>query len=92
MKHTLTVREIDLLEFLGFVSEYPDEDDKKYCQYVKYIHDHVLMQGLHIIVSTEITIWCREDKKGISGGNDFMLACYDFSEAKLLFIVGYLTL
>lgn len=90
MKHTLTVREIELLEYLGFKAEYPDEVDKNYCQYVKQIEGHVLLKGLHIIVAEEISVWCCEEKGGISGG-DFLLACYNFSEPKLLFIVGYLT-
>lgn len=90
MKHTLTVREIDLLKFLGFKSEYPDEVDPNYCQYVKHIDCHLLLKGLHIIVADEISIWCCEDKGGISGA-DFLVASYMFSESRLLFIVGYLT-
>lgn len=90
MGHILTVKEIDLLEFLGFRPEYPDELDRDYCQYVKKIHDHVLMKGLHVIVAEEISVWCREEKGGISGG-EFLVVTYPFSTPRLLFIVGYLT-
>jgi hypothetical protein len=90
MGHILTMKEIDLLEFLGFKPEYPDELDRDYCQYVKKIHNHVILKGLHIIVSEEISVWCCEEKGGISGG-EFLIATYPFSLPRLLFIVGYLT-
>lgn len=74
MAKTLSKNDIKILKQLGFKSKVPDKSDPKYIEYRLNIPNHAYLKRLHIIIGDEISVWCREAKGGLSGGDVLLLA------------------
>lgn len=75
------------LEHLGFYPTFPDKDDKSFCVYQLDLK-HSLLTGPFIRVDGKhIEVWCREDKRGLSGGKTALINFKIYREDHLLELI-----
>lgn len=73
MAKTLSKKDIKILKQLGFKRRFPDDSDPDYFEYRLNIPNHAYLKGLHVVVEEVISVYCKEDKSGFTGGSVLVL-------------------
>ena len=80
----INLEQAEFLRCHGFEILWPDEQDLNYCYYQLLLHNHKYLNSLRLVVDGKaIDVWCREHKRGLTPGQEVLVASKPFTAPNL---------